>query len=90
MAKHTPGPWHVSKQQDGRSMVVYGADDSVVARVCFLNRNDNARLIAAAPLMFEALQALDKEMLKRQDWPYGIELSLQLVTALTVAGGAAT
>lgn len=60
MTRHTPGPWHVSKHQDGRSMLVYGADDYEVARVCFPNRKENARLIAAAPDLLRVLVKLEQ------------------------------
>lgn len=59
-SKHTPtpGPWHVSKHQNGREALIYGHDDFEVARACYPNRDANARLIAAAPEMYEACKAL--------------------------------
>lgn len=58
-AKHTPGPWHV----DGRGIraLVRGADLTIVA-TRHMHRADkhmaNARLIAAAPTLLEALQEM--------------------------------
>ena len=64
MSAHTPGPWHVSKDQP----IVFDADHFVVAD-CVLSggpirhagssyaeRYANARLVAAAPDLLEALQ----------------------------------
>lgn len=43
------GPWHVSEYTDDGYALVYDEDSFEVARVCYPNRNANARLIAAAP-----------------------------------------
>lgn len=53
--KHTPGPWTVS----GNSINARGG---VVAEVntIYETGEADAKLIAAAPAMFEALQAVDK------------------------------
>ena len=54
MIKHTPGPWH----SDGA--MVYGADENdVVAQVALCPEcESNARLITAAPEMYEALKLI--------------------------------
>lgn len=61
MSKHTPGPWEVSKMtpvrvdtQDGSIVVNWtcNKDDGKTDRLA----EANARLIAAAPLMYEALE----------------------------------
>ncbi len=54
---HTPGPWEIDTQGDG----IYGAQRTVhAARICTLTHHSrmeaNARLIAAAPEMLEALK----------------------------------
>jgi hypothetical protein len=59
--KHTPGPWHIAfGGMDGDDFAVIGSKHSERA-VCNLEPRDytqaNARLIAAAP---ELLQALDE------------------------------
>ena len=61
-SKHTPGPWRVTK----RHVVgpVISSDDQsngMVAGVCDVygdNRNQDARLIAAAPDLLEALHVV--------------------------------
>ena len=42
-----PGEWRVSKHREGRDALIYDADGFEVARVCYPNRDANARLIAA-------------------------------------------
>jgi hypothetical protein len=61
MSAHTPGPWIVDDKQGGdvyRYVLAEGGDlPTVIARVT-LNRGAseaNARLIAAAPELYEAL-----------------------------------
>lgn len=70
---HTPGPWHVVPYGDGDSLVVCSDTDGEW-RICFMATHGgtesvwdaiqaNARLIAAAPDLFEAgteLQAARK------------------------------
>lgn len=52
--KHTPGPW--SFEGPSHSIIVWAGEDS---RVCFMTSDGpaeaNARLIAAAPALLEAL-----------------------------------
>lgn len=54
--KHTPGPW--SFEGPSHSIIVWAGEDS---RVCFMTSDGpaeaNARLIAAAPALLEALKA---------------------------------
>lgn len=49
MTEHTPGPWHGQASGSKREIV---ADHEVIAEV-WQNRGPNARLIAAAPTMYE-------------------------------------
>lgn len=57
-AKHTPGPWRIDPRAACR--VVAGENDTVASAGCQSNLADqyeaNARLIAAAPDMLEAIQ----------------------------------
>ena len=57
--KHTPGPWKTTKESTRNQFVtdtkIRSADDSVVC-VLHCNGEANARLIAAAPEMLEALE----------------------------------
>tara|TARA_R110000868_G_scaffold26537_4_gene102052 strand:- start:104 stop:403 length:300 start_codon:yes stop_codon:yes gene_type:complete len=65
--KHTPGPWtifdgaHPGIDGGGLSIVVYGKEDEPLYGVQGWNAGEalaNARLIAAAPDLLEALQQL--------------------------------
>ncbi len=72
MSKHTPGPWEIGCEQTdglGRYAQVQSSEEfgDIVARVCVahkanhtLNRSGraNARLIAAAPELLDALQEI--------------------------------
>ena len=51
-------PWHVSKHTDGRAALIYDADGFEVARVCYPNRDANARLIAAAPDLLDVAKSV--------------------------------
>jgi hypothetical protein len=63
--KHTPGPWTRGTLGDGGRVNVY-ADDTMNLRICRVDSGQdigmdamsNARLIAAAPELLEALQNL--------------------------------
>lgn len=63
-AQHTPGPWHVSKASPTR-VIESGPRGNSIAKmglnlgVCSQGEAEsNARLIAAAPQMLEALEGL--------------------------------
>lgn len=72
MAKHTPGPWYMTEQHERgphgleRMFHIHGGpEDTYVAEVdCYEDRRDvglreaNARLIAAAPELAEALRRI--------------------------------
>ena len=60
MSKHTPGPWTAIFQEDWRSTKVVTADGRWIADVSMFgdSADANARLIAAAPELLEAVQAL--------------------------------
>lgn len=51
-------PWSISEYKYGRDAIVIDADGFDVAKVCYPNRDFNARLIAAAPDLYEALAML--------------------------------
>lgn len=62
MAKHTPGPWHVGVRQAHR--IIYDTKGWAVADATVYHGKEshdemmaNARLIAEAPAMLEALRA---------------------------------
>lgn len=54
---HRQGAWHVSERTDGRDALIYDVDGFEVARVCYPNRDADARLIAAAPDLLKAARA---------------------------------
>jgi len=63
MSKHTPGPWAVDELVDGYNIHA-PASDCFVATASdpemvwgAIGREEDARLIAAAPELFEALEA---------------------------------
>ena len=64
MNKHTPGPWypHYAKADHCLSSAVWGQEPgnqvAVIGGKSLEAMNANARLIAAAPVMYEALQAM--------------------------------
>jgi hypothetical protein len=71
MSAHTPGPWHVSKDQP----IVFDADNRVVADCSqhdgssYAERYANASLIADAPDLLDALQWM---VANWQDLPAGM------------------
>lgn len=66
-SKFTPGPWHVG---DGNETIVYDANRWAIASATTFHRKHedgsseaNAKLIAAAPELLEALEALKREII---------------------------
>lgn len=58
MKKHTPGPWHIQKSDHVGGLLIKPIPGQVVAQCDkLIEMEANARLIAAAP---ELLEALDK------------------------------
>jgi len=67
MSKHTPGPWHASRERDGWT-VRDEKQNLPIAELWLSERREyeaNARLIAAAPEMYEAIQPILAEYAKR-------------------------
>ena len=59
-AKHTPGPWHIGMKP---GPMIYGEHgeqvaDMVVSMINIVEHSANARLIAAAPDLLQALENL--------------------------------
>jgi len=61
MSAHTPGPWTYSADDEGGYMVQVERDAQPIARVAWFDQEANARLIAAAPAMLEALEYLSRQ-----------------------------
>jgi len=55
-AAHTPGPWYLNP----RGWVVQSTGDIVTRIECSYNKEANARLIAAAPELLEALEGVEE------------------------------
>ena len=65
MAKHTPGPWHIGARQPNSDKFIYGKAGEEVANCDRLTNFPevnlaNARLIASAPELLDALKASTK------------------------------
>jgi hypothetical protein len=96
-ASHTPGPWFVgpSLEPDGNCLAapVMGLD-AFVAHVLFDDEGDseataNARLIAAAPDMLEALEAWHLYDSRDDSGPNaGVQMMLDYDRALTLTRAA--
>jgi hypothetical protein len=81
MNKHTPGPWSV-QYNDGMSADIVGAHERVAITYATENQSHNARLIAAAPEMYEALQAIIAA--KEEGFPEALQMGR---TAIAKAEG---
>lgn len=99
-AKFTPGPWSIVPYGDGSSLVIHSDEDN---RVCFMatassdrpsshaSIRANARLIAAAPDLLEALQGmvgLTKLLLSRDDLPRDVREVLEVSHRVEAANAA--
>lgn len=87
---HRQGKWHVSEHTDGRDALVYDADGFEVARVCYPNRDADARLIAVAPELLAAAQAALHYMRlhKYADQAWADDLEAAITQAMTPNGQA--
>lgn len=58
-AQHTPGPWMYHKQLNG-SLTFFGEDGNraILSTARLINQEANARLIAAAPCLLDALKGM--------------------------------
>jgi hypothetical protein len=58
--RHTPGPWRTDRPYDAPSIYVIAGEGATLTRVASVRdaHKANARLIAAAPELLEALQGL--------------------------------
>lgn len=97
MSQHTPGPWLVDAEHAGlfeqdQARFWINASGTHVAYVDG-PRNDertaNARLIAAAPDLLEALQACDEAMAYMSEYDIPLHLPFRVKAAIAKAEGAA-
>jgi hypothetical protein len=86
-SKHTPGPWELS---DCGERVIGQADQDEIHEVAnltnTLNHEANARLIAAAPELLEALRELAVQ-LTEQNSTGSLKLNLKVSRALAASVG---
>lgn len=59
-------PWHVSKHAEERMALIYDADGFEVARVCYPNRDINARLIASAPDLAARVERVELDLIEQR------------------------
>ena len=96
-AKHTPGPW--TTQNDGRDIINIQHSNNdpgaismtlakVIARMTWRSQAEaNARLIAAAPDLLEALKACDEAMSYMSEYDIPITLPDMVKAAIAKAIG---
>lgn len=96
-AQHTPGPW--TAQNNGRDIISIQHSNNdpgaismtlakVTARMTWRSQAEaNARLIAAAPDLLEALKACDKAMSYMSEYDIPITLPDMVKAAITKAIG---
>lgn len=63
---HTPGPWEPYEHPNGSACIAVGqagGDFYEAHTTCYLNSEANARLIAAAPELLDALECLKCELI---------------------------
>ena len=90
---HTPGPWSVEKGEgDGEGKLIVASENDCI---CFMTRSDyttpsneheNARLIAAAPELLGAAEAV-ADRLNGGIEPWAQELAGKLYAAIAKATG---
>jgi hypothetical protein len=99
MSKHTPGPWKVSQPPD--ALAVLRADGIAVASLDYdgsgsgdcdeATAEANARLIAAAPALLAACEALEVRLFReqggRENSPWAAPLALLHKVIAKATGG---
>ena len=91
-ATFTPGPWQIEDCTPGESTGLrfeVGTKDSVIARTTdgWKEARANARLIAAAPEMYEVLQELADSMELAKNYGYEKEHAMIQEVLAKVEGG---
>ena len=86
--RHTPGPWETSVTSDGEVYDVCreGGGDMICDLACNRNGKNDARLIAAAPIMLEALQHVETNLAGQSEETFEHELA-HIRYAITRATG---
>jgi len=88
--KHTPGPWRVFGPMRTTNSSKFFCVGSKRETICETQQKANARLIAAAPKMLEALEKIDELLLnhpKSVPHSWWIQLKCEVVNAIKKAEG---
>ncbi len=73
-AQHTPGPWNKVTNSSGRTYRVEGCGETVASfpimgtSIDVQENEANARLIAAAPELLQAITQIINDLPQRRDW----------------------
>mgnify|MGYP006977242181 CR=1 FL=1 len=89
MSKHTVGPWFTSDPDGGGGILIKPIPGQVVAQCDELPEMEaNARLIAAAPELLEALETA-KQLLETVEFRHLLQMCPSINTAIAKAKGEA-
>lgn len=80
--KYTPGPWECWNDEGD---IFVG--DAVLSTVAQVWKDADARLIAAAPLMLEALKAVESVGYILEEWSEGDKALDKVIAAIRAATG---
>lgn len=83
MSKHTPGPWRKGLAMDG--LFVEGGGHRVVCRMISPDREDDLRLILAAPEMLDALVMVLEDAAPTASGRYLIDKDTLMAVANAIA-----
>ena len=87
-ATHTPGPWVVKHDKKGLPFIGVASDPwTYPGTVATVEDEANARLIAAAPAMYEVLQELEESMELAKNYGYEKEHAMIQEVLAKVEGG---
>ena len=84
---HTPGPWQLSCIDGVEDSLMVGGGDDGSDIVADIREEKDARLIAAAPAMYEVLQELAESMELAKNYGYEKEHAMIQEVLAKVEGG---
>ncbi len=88
MSAHTQGPWEIGEAHESMAMIYAPKVDGFVARAQapdpfdYATKNANARLIAAAPELLDALKVLLNETMFK-DHPAASQMAVDAIAKAT-------
>ena len=86
-ATFTPGPWYLSSIDGVEDSLMVGGGDDGSDIVADIRDEKDARLIAAAPAMYEVLQELEESMELAKNYGYEKEHAMIREVLAKVEGG---